>query len=380
MNMTFDRTDHSIVGRWWWTIDRWLLGALGLLIIFGTELIAAASPAVAERIGLSTYYFLQHHILTLVPTLAIVFGVSLMAPRNVRRLALIVFLASLLMVAMTPFVGMEIKGARRWIHFPGLSLQPSEFVKPAFAVVAAWLFSLQKTCRGFPGTPVSIGLYAVVVALLMRQPDLGMTVVVSAVWFTQFFLAGLNVLLVVFLAMAGVVGLVGAYFMFPHVTSRIDRFLYPNAGNPGTLGDNYQVARAMEAFSNGGVFGVGPGQGAVKLTIPDSHADFVFAVAGEELGLLWCVALVCLFAFIVLRGFSQALKDDNYFILLATGGLLTQFGLQAIINMASTLHLMPTKGMTLPFVSYGGSSLFALGFSMGMVLAFTRHRYGGEAV
>jgi len=369
--VTFDRTDQSVFGRWWWTVDRWQLGALAVLMALGTVLITAASPPVAERIGIQdTFYFVERHLIMLVPAVSIMVAVSLLSPRGVRRVALIVYLVALLLVVATLFVGVEIKGARRWIHVPGLSLQPSEFVKPAFAVVAAWLFSLSKLSPGFPGALVSILLYGVTVGALMMQPDLGMTFVVSAVWFTQFFLAGMNIMLVAILGIAGVVGLVGAYFTFPHVTSRIDRFLDPNAG------DNYQVSRSLEAFANGGLFGTGPGQGTVKFSLPDSHADFIFAVAGEEMGLVFCLFIVFLFAFIVLRGFARVFNETNYFVLLAASGLLVQFGLQAAINMGSSLHLMPTKGMTLPFISYGGSSLLALGIGMGMVLALTRKRFG----
>ncbi|WP_207458297.1 putative peptidoglycan glycosyltransferase FtsW [Azospirillum sp. SYSU D00513] len=369
--VTFDRTDQSVFGRWWWTVDRWQLAALGALILIGTVLITAASPPVAERIGISdTFYFVERHLMMLVPSLAIMGAVSMLSPRGVRRVALAVFLVSVALVFATLVVGVEIKGARRWIHIPGLSIQPSEFVKPAFAVVAAWLFSLSHTSPGFPGWLVSMALYGLTVAGLILQPDLGMTFVVSAVWFSQFFLAGLNIMLVAILGALGVAGLIGAYYTLPHVQSRIDRFLDPASG------DTYQVSRSLEAFANGGLLGTGPGQGTVKFSLPDSHADFIFAVAGEEMGLLFCLFIVAIFAFIVLRGFARVFNDTNYFIMLATAGLLIQFGLQAAINMGSALHLMPTKGMTLPFISYGGSSLLALGFGMGMVLALTRKRFG----
>jgi cell division protein FtsW len=368
--IAFDRTDQSIFGRWWWTVDRWMLAALAVLVGYGIILIMAASPAVAERIGLDTYHFVEHHLFMLVPSLLLMIAVSLLTPRGVRRAALAVFLVALALTAATMVIGVEIKGARRWIHLPGLSIQPSEFVKPAFAVVAAWMFSLQKTSPGFPGNLISILLYGLVVGLLLKQPDLGMACVVSVVWFCQFFLAGLNIGFVVILAALGCVGLIGAYHLLPHVHSRIDRFLDPASG------DTYQVTRSLEAFANGGLLGTGPGQGTVKMQLPDAHADFIFAVSGEELGLIWTMLLVALFAFIVLRGFSRLLKDSNLFVLLAAAGLLVQFGMQAFVNMASSLHLMPTKGMTLPFVSYGGSSLIALGFGMGMVLALTRRRFG----
>lgn len=369
--ITFDRTDQSVFGRWWWTVDRWQLVALGVLMAVGTVLITAAGPPVAERIGIhDTFHFVERHLMMLVPAVAIMLGVSLLSPRGVRRLALAVFLVALALVALTLVAGVEIKGARRWIHLPGLSLQPSEFVKPAFAVVAAWLFSLSRTAPGFPGSLVSMALYGGTVALLLMQPDLGMAVVVSAVWFSQFFLAGLNVILVAALGVLGVAGLVGAYFTLPHVTSRVDRFLNPDAG------DNYQVERSLEAFANGGLMGTGPGQGTVKFQLPDAHADFIFAVAGEEMGLIFCLLIITLFGFIVLRGLARVFNETNYFAMLAVAGLMAQFGLQALINMGSSLHLIPTKGMTLPFISYGGSSLWALGMGMGMALALTRKRFG----
>ncbi len=303
---------------------------------------------------------------------AIMFGVSLLAPREVRRVAVIGFAIALALLALTFLVGVEIKGARRWINPPGLSLQPSEFVKPTFAVVTAWLFAEQKQRPGFPGNAISMVLFAGLVAMLVKQPDLGMAVVVALVWFAQFFMAGLRLYWAVAGTMAGLGGLVGAYVWLPHVTSRINRFLDPAAG------DSYQVNRSIEAFVNGGLWGRGPGEGTVKDVLPDAHADFVFAVAGEEFGLIVCILIVGVFAFIVLRGFSRLLQEGNLFVLLSATGLLIQFGLQAIINMASTLHLIPTKGMTLPFLSYGGSSMLALALGMGMVLALTRRRLGGS--
>jgi cell division protein FtsW len=359
MSTTFSRTDRSAIAQWWWTVDRWSLVAIAALIAFGSLMVMAASPAVAERIGADSLHFIKRYFMVLPLAIAIMFIVSLQTPRTVRRIAAIVFIVSTVLLAYTFIGGVEIKGARRWIEIPGLSLQPSEFVKPTFAVVAAWLFAQYRLQPGFPGHFIAIALYLVVVGLLIKQPDLGMAVVVSAVWFTQFGGVG-----------AGAGGLVAAYFCLPHVTSRIDRFL-----NPGS-GDSYQVDRSMEAFANGGLWGRGPGEGTVKEYLPDAHADFVFAVVGEELGLLVCLLIVALFAFIVLRGFSRLLQDGNLFVVIAATGLLVQFGLQAIINMASSLHLMPTKGMTLPFISYGGSSTLALALGMGMVLALSRKRYG----
>jgi cell division protein FtsW len=370
--MMFARIDQSPVARWWWTIDRWSLGALALLIAFGSVLSMAASPAVAERLGYARLHFVERQMVIAPIAFAIMFGVSLLSPRTVRRVAFIGFAIVVALLALTFVLGVEIKGARRWIDLPGLSLQPSEFVKPTFTVVAAWLFAEQKERPGFPGNAISIALFLALVATLVKQPDFGMAVVVAIVWFAQFFMAGLRLYWAAAGTIAGLGGLAGAYLWLPHVTSRIDRFLDPAAG------DSYQVNRSIEAFVNGGLWGRGPGEGTVKDVLPDAHADFVFAVAGEEFGLIVCIMIVGVFAFIVLRGFSRLLQEGNLFVLLSATGLLIQFGLQAIINMASTLHLIPTKGMTLPFLSYGGSSMLALGLGMGMMLALTRRRLGGS--
>jgi cell division protein FtsW len=370
--MMFARIDQSPVARWWWTVDRWSLGALALLIGFGTVMSMAASPAVAERLGYAPLHFAERHLIMVPLALAIMLGVSLLPPRMIRRVAIIGFVVAIVGVALTFAIGAEIKGARRWINLPGLSLQPSEFVKPTFTIVAAWLFAEQKQRPRFPGNLISIALFAALVLMLVKQPDLGMAVVVAVVWFAQFFMAGLRLYWVAVGTLVGLGGGVGAYLWLPHVTSRINRFLDPAAG------DSYQVNRSIEAFANGGLWGRGPGEGTVKDVLPDAHADFVFAVAGEEFGLVVCVLIVGIFAFIVLRGFSRLLQEGNLFVLLSATGLLIQFGLQAVINMASSLHLIPTKGMTLPFLSYGGSSMLALALGMGMMLALTRRRLGGS--
>lgn len=372
--IALSRTDTSIVGRWWWTVDRWTLVALGLLIALGCLLTLAASPAVAVRIGLDPYHFVRRQFIFLLPALAFLFGASLLTPLWVRRVALAGFVLFLLLMALTLVMGSEIKGAHRWLFLGGLSLQPSEFVKPCFAVVAAWMFAEQRRGRGFPGNLVSILLMVTVVAILVAQPDFGMTVVIVAVWLAQFFLAGLPMLLLGAGGALGAVGLTGAYFLSPHVASRIDRFLDPAAG------DTYQIHRAMEAFQAGGLFGRGPGDGLVKTVLPDAHTDFIFAVAGEEYGVILCLVIIAIFAFIVLRSLGRLLSENNLFVLLAGSGLVAQFGLQAIINIGVNLRLMPTKGMTLPFISYGGSSLMALAFGMGLLLALTRTRpsLGGE--
>lgn len=370
MSVAFARTDRSIIGRWWWTVDKWLLVALGTLAMIGLILTLAASPAVAVRIGYDSFYFVKREMIFLPLALALTLAVSLLEPRGVRRLAVLVFLVSLALIAATLAAGPEIKGARRWLTAGPLSLQPSEFIKPSFAVVTGWMLAAERQGRRIPGNLIAILLCILVTALLAAQPDIGMVVVVSAVWFAQLFLAGLRVHWMALFGSLGIAALVAAYLALPHVASRVDRFLNPQSG------DSYQVERAIEAFSNGGLFGRGPGEGVAKLHLPDAHSDFVFAVAGEEFGLFACLAIVALFAFVVLHGIGRMLQEQNLFVLLAGTGLLVQFGLQAVINMASALHLMPTKGMTLPFISYGGSSLLGLALGMGMVLALTRKRVG----
>ena len=362
------RTDTSLFGRWWWTVDRWTLAAIAILLACGGVMTLAASPAVAERIDVGSFHFVKRQAVFLSLAALIIIGVSLMSPKGIRRLAILTTLGALALMLMTLVFGAEIKGASRWLSIGGLSLQPSEFVKPGIAVVAAWLFARQRMDDRFPGIQMSIAVYLVTVAILLMQPDVGMTIVVSVVWGTQFFVAGLPLVFVALIALTFMGAGVGAYFTFDHVQLRVDRFFGPDS----EIG--YQAARAIEAFQHGGILGRGPGEGRVKEVLPDAHADFIFAVTGEEFGLLACLVIVGLFAFVVLRGFARVMKLDDLFVLLAVAGLLSQFAVQALINMASSVSLIPPKGMTLPFISYGGSSTLALAIGMGMVLALTRER------
>lgn len=366
MKTAIARTDNSVLGRWWWSVDRFLLGALFALLGTGIVLSFSATPPVAERLKLETYFLIKHQIVFLILAVVVMLGVSMLSPRAIRRLCCLVLGGAFVLLALVLASGAEIKGSSRWIRIFGVSVQPSEIAKPAFAVVAAWLIALGKKQEKFRGTPAAIGVYLVLAALLISQPDFGMTVTVSVIFFTELFLSGISMIWTYILMLCGAAGSVVAYFTIPHVRSRIDRHLNPESG------DTFQVRTAMEAFRNGGFLGCGPGEGVVKNILPDAHTDFVMAVAAEEYGLLICLAITALFAIIVLRGFYLIFKDKNLFTLLAVSGLLVQFGLQALINMASTLSLIPTKGMTLPFISYGGSSLVSLGFGMGIVLALTR--------
>jgi cell division protein FtsW len=368
------RTDTSLVGRWWWTVDRWSLVALGALLAAGALLVMAASPAVAERIGLDSFHFVRRQAVYLFPAIVVMIGVSLASPLSIRRAATIGFAITIVLMILTLMVGNEVKGARRWLSIAGFVVQPSEFIKPFFAVVAAWMFAEQQRGEGFPGYVISTLMMVMVCGLLVMQPDFGMAVVVAAVWFAQFFMAGMPMTWIIVMGFAGIAGLAAAYALLPHVASRIDRFLDPSSG------DSFQVDTALSAFRTGGLTGRGPGEGTVKGILPDAHTDFIFAVAGEEFGLIACLVLVALFAFVVLRGFTRMLMERNAFVMLAAAGLLVQFGIQAFVNMGVNLRLLPAKGMTLPFVSYGGSSLLALAIGMGMVLALTRKRPGAGLI
>lgn len=362
------RVDRSPMANWWWTVDRWFLAAFLSLMGLGAVLSFAASPAVAERIGLDSYHFVTRQIMFMVPAVGVMIGVSFLDARQVRRLALIMLLAALVLMVLTLFVGVEAKGAKRWVHVFGMSIQPSEYMKPAFVVVCAWLFAEHGRAPEIPGNLFAAILLCLVVALLVAQPDLGQTILILGTWGAMFFIVGMPWIWIVLLAGAAMVLGVGAYFVFPHVAGRIDRFLTGE-------GDTYQVDMSLEALTRGGWLGQGPGEGSVKRILPDSHTDFVFAVAGEEFGLILCLLILLIFAFVVLRGLALARRDDqDDFTRYALSGLVILFGFQSMINMGVNVNLLPAKGMTLPFISYGGSSLIAMAISMGFVLALSRKR------
>ena len=368
------RARRNVFSEWWWTVDRLLIAAVIGIALIGIVLLLAASPPVAIRLKLDPFYFIHRHAAFLVPALAVLIATSLLSPRQVRRAVLVVFLIALALTAATLVIGPEIKGARRWIGFLGMSIQPSEFLKPAFVVLTAWLFAESGRRPEMPTTPLTIGLLALVVTLLVQQPDFGQTVLIVLVWSALFFLAGLNWIWVAGFGSAAAAGIFVAYRFVPHVAGRIDRFL--DRG----VGDTFQIDTALESFARGGWLGQGPGEGTVKRILPDSHTDFIFAVAAEEFGIILCLVLVTLFAFVVLRALAHALSDEDRFTRLATAGLAILFGVQSVIAMAVNLHLMPAKGMTLPFISYGGSSLISLAYGMGMLIALTRRRPRAEAI
>lgn len=361
------RVDKSRAAQWWWSVDRGFLAAFLSLMGIGIVLSFAASPAVAERIGLPSYHFVIRQIVFMVPSVVVMIVVSFLTPRQVRRLALIMLIGSLLALIATLYIGVEVKGSRRWLSVLGISIQPSEFLKPAFAVICAWLFAEHTRQPEIPGNLFAIILLGLVAALLVAQPDFGQTILFAAAWGAMFFMAGVPWLWIIGLGVVGAGGAFVAYMSLPHVTARIDRFL---SGE----GDTFQVDMGREAIINGGWFGQGPGEGSVKRILPDSHTDFIFSVAAEEFGIVMCFVIAALFAFVVLRGLQIAMRQEDDFSRYAISGLVILFGLQAVINMGVNLQLLPAKGMTLPFVSYGGSSLLAMAIAMGMVLALTRKR------
>jgi cell division protein FtsW len=363
------RAERTLVSDWAWTVDRWLLASLSLLIVSGLVFAMAGSPAVAERLHLPTFYFVNHQVMFLLPALAVMLGTSFLSPRHVRRLALVVLIVSLALVVGTLFFGQEVKGARRWIF----GVQPSEFLKPAFVVVVAWAFSEGARRKDVPGNTIALLLFPIVAAPLLLQPDFGQTMLISIVWAALFFIAGLHWIWVAGFGGFGAAAVLAAYKFVPHVHARIEAFLEPPPPVSG-VPTNFQSETALESFISGSWFGKGPGEGTLKRILPDSHTDFIFAVIGEEFGVLVCIALVLLFAFIVVRGLLSAARNEDPFCRFATAGLIMLFGLQSAINMAVNVHLMPAKGMTLPFVSSGGSSLISLSLAMGFLLALTRRR------
>jgi cell division protein FtsW len=364
----FERSNTGMLGQWWWTIDRVSLILFLTIIAIGVVLVTTASGPVAVRLNLPQGYFATRQ-LTLIPVgLALMLGVSMLSPTWIRRLGIILFFAALFLLLLTLFKGEEVKGARRWIRLAGFSLQASEFIKPSLAILSAWFFSLQQRNPQFPGQLLATAAFAITALLLIMEPDFGMVMMVVGIWGIQYFLNGLRLSWI----LLGILGLaclvVLAYFTLPHVASRIDRF-----GN-ATTGDHYQVERSLDAFAQGSLFGRGPGEGRVKEVLPDAHADFIFAVAGEEFGLVPSLAIVLLYLVIIMRGLRYLQGEQDLFVVYASAGMLMSFTLQTLINLGSTVNLLPTKGMTLPFISYGGSSLLAMSLNVGMYLGLTRRR------
>jgi cell division protein FtsW len=360
------RTDRSQFAEWWWTVDKYLLGGLIVLMLSGIVLSLAGSPAVAERLGYDSFHFVDRQVAFFFPALAVMIATSFLTPAQARRTALFVLAVAIVLMMATLLVGTEVKGARRWIDFAGLSVQPSEFMKPAFVIVVAWLFAENRRRQDIPGNVFAIILFGIVAALLIAEPDFGQTMLITIAWSSLFFMAGLSWFWIAALGLLAAGGAAAAYATMPHVAARVDRFISPQSG------DTFQIDKALDSIMRGGWFGQGPGEGVVKRVLPDAHTDFIFAVAAEEFGIIVCIVLVLVFGLVVFRGLSRSSRQEDPFVRLAGSGLVVLFGVQSVINMAVNLNMIPAKGMTLPFISYGGSSMIAVAFGMGLLLSLTR--------
>ena len=366
------RSRTGIVASWWWTVDRTLLALLVVLMLAGMVFSLTASPSMAARLGYAELHFVWRHGFFLALGFAAMIVVSMLPMRRARQLALLALLGSFALMLVTLWIGESTKGAARWIPIGPFKIQPSEFLKPGLVVVCAWAFAEHLRRRDVPGVPVAFALFGVSIGLLMLQPDLGQSILVSIVWGAMLFMTGISLWLVGIAAGVGLVALAAAYVAFPHVSSRIDRFVFGE-------GDTFQVDRAHDAITRGGWLGQGPGEGVVKHKLPDSHTDFIFSAMTEEFGILVALALLALFAAITVRAVVLALRESDAFLRFAVTGLTLVFACQAIINMGVNVQVFPAKGMTLPFISYGGSSMLSMALTMGLLLAFTRKRAANYA-
>ncbi len=370
--MNFHRNRENILFAWWWTVDRYIISGILTLLAVGFTLVMAASPTVAERIGLGYFHFVQRQVIYIIAGIVIMFCASLLSPVSTRRLSVMAFILFFILLIMVDVAGFETKGAKRWIYLGGISLQPSELLKPFFAVLTAWLITRKNSDNKFPGFAISTVIFATIAFLLIRQPNFAMTLTTGTIWFTQMIIGGLNIFIIIALGIAGLFGIVAAYHFLPHVQHRIDLFLSSSAGTA----ENYQTEKSLEAFNNGGILGTGAGQGVVKQILPDAHTDFIFSVAGEEFGLWLCLFIIALYGFVVFRCLYRAYFEKDLFIMLAVTGLTMQIFFQAAVNMGVATNLLPNTGMTLPFISYGGSSMLSVSLVVGMILSLTRKKFG----
>nr|WP_174275032.1 putative peptidoglycan glycosyltransferase FtsW [Sphingomonas bacterium] len=372
----FGRGDRSALAIWFWEIDRVLLALVTLLIGIGLIAVAAAAPAAAHRYSDAhhafprLYYFWRQLIWTGI-SVPILIGVSMLPKAAARRAALVGAVMFTLMLVLVPILGgAEKNGAQRWLYFGGVQVQPAEFLKPMFVVAVAWMLSLTARDSKLPTTAMTGGFLAVVAALLMKQPDFGQTVIFAVVWAMMLMISGVGMKWLAALGGAAIAMVGAAYEFYPVAHERIGRFL--NSDDPAHREVGGQVESALRTLTHGGFVGTGPGAGTMKLNLPEPHTDYIFSVIGEEFGLIACVAIALIYLAIVMRVLIKLLHEEDRFLMLASAGLVTQFGMQALINMAVNVHLAPSKGMTLPFISYGGSSMIALSLGFGLLLAFTR--------
>ncbi|HXH00558.1 MAG TPA: putative peptidoglycan glycosyltransferase FtsW [Sphingomicrobium sp.] len=366
----YGRSDRSAASRWFWEIDRVLLLMVAVLIGIGLIAVAAASPAAAQRysggsVQFASLHYFYRQIGWIAISLPVMIFISMMPRERARRLSIAGAAICFFALAVVPILGPEVNGARRWLSFGLGQVQPSEFLKPFFVVALAWLLSLRDSDRKLPIFALSAAVTGGVAVLLMLQPDFGSTIIFVSVWIAMLAVAGLNLRIIGGLGVAGLIGVVLAYFFYDVAQVRIDGFLFGE-------GDNFQTENAMRTLTAGGLFGMGPGGGTRKFGLPEPHTDYIFSVIGEEFGLIACIAIALLYMGIVARVLIKLLDEESSFAILAAAGLTVQFGLQALINMAVNVQIAPSKGMTLPFISYGGSSMLALSIGMGLLLAFTR--------
>jgi cell division protein FtsW len=364
------RSDRSAVGRWFWEIDRVLLILVAVLISIGLIAVAAAAPAAATRlsggsVNVAPLYYFYRQLVWIMVSVPVLIAVSMLPRTLARRLSIVGAILFTCALFLVPVIGVEVNGSRRWIGVGISQFQPSEFLKPLFIVTIAWILSLRQKDASLPVVPLTGVLTGVIALLLMRQPNFGETIIFVSAWVMLLMLSGVSMRILVILGAAGLAAIVLAYLFYPVATQRIDGFLF-------SQGDTYQTDSALRTLTSGGLFGAGPGAGTRKFHLPEPHTDYIFSVIGEEFGIIACLAIAILYMTIVARVLIRLLNEDDSFVVLAAAGLVTQFGLQALINMAVNVQLAPSKGMTLPFISYGGSSMIALALGMGLLLAFTR--------
>jgi cell division protein FtsW len=367
-NNIFDRRHLNLVKKWWLDIDKVNFVIVLGIIIFGLMMTASSGSAIAKRINVDKFFFLKKQMFFAMVAMCLLIVISFLDQERIRLLALFGLTTSIALLMLVLVFGTEAKGAKRWISLFGFTLQPSEFTKTFFVVFNAFLLHKFYSEKWYIKYGVSFGLFIIIISLLILQPDFGMTIIFSALWAVQIFLSGVPLLFIIAMAAFALFGGVGAYFAFPHVRDRIGRFVDSEE-------KNYQVERSLDAFVNGSFFGEGPGNGVVKNFIPDAHTDFIFAVIGEEYGIFSCIMLIIIFAYLITRIVRRALDEEDMFTYLALCGLMMQFTMQVIVNIGVSLKLFPTKGMTLPFISYGGSSMMSMAICFGLVLALTKRKY-----
>ena len=366
--IVFDRNNSNLIKRWWINIDKINFLLIIALIAFGIIMVFSSSPPVAQKISVDKLFFIHKQIIFAIISIFVITTISFCDKQQVKIASIFGFLFCLALLILVLMFGSEVKGAKRWIMIFGLNLQPSEFIKIFFLVFNAFLLQKLKERQWFIKYGFSFLCYFIIAGLLILQPDFGMTLVVTALWMIQLFVFGLPLSIIIAIACFGVLGGVFAYLNLPHVADRINKFINFNQ-------QNYQVERSVDAYINGGFFGVGPGNGVVKEYIPDAHTDFVFAVVAEEFGLITCLFLMVIFLFIIGRVIKRIIVEEDLFSRLAVVGLVAQIALQSLVNIGVGIGMLPTKGMTLPFISYGGSSIIAVSIGFGMILSLTKKKY-----